>query len=721
MRRENPALIRFFVRHPVASNLVMVMMIVFGLVGFTQINTQFFPTIERPTVVATFTWSGASAEDVEASILEAVEPELRFTDGLDDMESYAREGSGTVIMEFEDGHDMQKAQSDVEAVVSRITIFPDDMDDPVVSRTIVYETVAQISLSGPFPEGALRAFAQDIRDGLLDAGLDRVSLSGFRDEEILIEVPERELRRLDLNISQIGERIRVSTRDLPSGTLDGAIEKQVRALASSETLEAFRNVEVIARATGEKIRLRDIATVTTQFDPDQSINLEDGRQAIILNVQRSEAADTLESSRLVQDFVEAIKPTLPPTLTLSMSDVRAERLSERIMLLVENGGSGLLLVLLILFIFLNARIAFWVAFGIPVAFFATLGLMWVSGQTINMISLFGLIMTLGIVVDDAIVVGENTATRFAMGDSPIMAAENGAGAVTWPVVAAILTTQVAFFPLLLVDGRIGQIMGALPYVVIAVLFASLVECLLILPGHLRHAMPKNPKRPGWFRRNFDAGFIWFRDKPFGYLAKTAYHWRYTTIALAFGSLFIAAGVIASGKVGFQFFPSPEPESITANVVFTAGTPRETAMSALQKIEAALGPVEERLLEDARAAAEAGPQVEASLPTRITNSILSLVGIAPPDIAPVVQIETELVRSVSTTLGQAGRNRGDEFARIRVQLTPSEERSVRTRDITRAWRRAVPSLAGVERLAVSGNRLGPPGRDLDIQLIDAEPE
>lgn len=726
--RDNPGIIRFFVSHPNASNLLMIVMIIFGIVGLSKINAQFFPTMDIPNITIGFSWPGASAEDVESSILEAVEPELRDLDGIDSMESYSREGTGTVVIEFEDGTDMQKALSDTESIVGRVTIFPADMEDPSIARSVPYENVAQISLSGPFPEAALRAFARDMRNGLIAAGIDRVTYSGLRDEEILISVPERELYRIDLNIAEIAQRIRSTTQDLPSGTLEGDIEKQVRALSESESLEAFRDVEIVSRATGEKIKLRDVADVTTRFDPEAPISFEGGHQAVRLNVQRSVSSDTLKSAAIVDAFLEAVRPTLPPTLVVETSDVRAELLTQRILLLVKNGASGLALVLIVLFMFLNWRIAFWVAMGIPVAFMTTLGLMWVTGQTINMISLFALIMTLGIVVDDAIVVGENTATHAEMGDLPIAAAENGAGRVMWPVIAAILTTQVAFFPLLLIGDRIGQIMSALPFVVIVVLTASLIECLLILPGHLRHAVPRGPQQAGWFRRRFDRGFNWFREVPFGSIVALTYHWRYTTVAVSAGAFIIAFGVIQSGKVGFQFFPSPESERIRVNVVFAAGTPRDAALDALKTIEGTLGPVERKLLEEAGAAPVEAPAAGwmERLPPQV-HSVLERI----PDLFESDDPEAEerseaeldrdrLVRSVYTQLGRSGRSRGDEFAQISVQLTPSENRTVRTNTIIAAWRKALPKIAGAERIAIGGGRFGPPGRDIDVRLLNAPP-
>ena len=674
-----PGFIRFFVRHPNASNLIMILMVIFGLVAISRINTQFFPTIDVPSITATFNWPGASAEDVEANILKTVEPELRFIDDVKKMDSYAREGAATIILEFENGADMQKALSDVESEVARITTFPSDMEDPIISRAIFYETIGRITLSGSFPEAALREFARDIRDGLIARGISKVEFVGMRDREIVADIPEWQLRRLDLTVGDIAERMRASSEDLPAGILSGDVERQVRSLAEAETAAAFGAIEIVARSTGEKVRLRDIGRVAEEFDDDEPIGVVREGIAIQLDVQRAANADTLESTEILRSYIEEIRPTLPPTLNVKISNLASERLQERIDLLLYNGLTGLALVLIILFIFLNARIAFWVAVGIPVAMLASLGFMWATGQSVNMLSLFALIMTLGIVVDDAIVVGEHTATRLEMGDTPIEAAERGAGRMVWPVVAAILTTQAAFFPLFFVQDILGQIMAALPLVVIAVLTASLVECLVILPGHLRHSADHVAKKPSWFRRNFDAGFARFRDGPMHAVATAAVHWRYTTVALAVASLIITIGLLSGGRLGFQFFPSPESETIDARITLAPGTPRETALKHLTAIEDALRQVEAEL---------GGGEA--------------------------------VIRDVFSVLGQSGRNQGDEFANITAELVPSEERSVRTSALMSGWREALPDIAGIERVAIVAQRPGPPGRDLDIELSDAEP-
>ncbi|MFK5977568.1 MAG: efflux RND transporter permease subunit [Rhizobiaceae bacterium] len=763
--------ISIFTRHPNAANLVMVLMVIFGVFSLGWINTQFFPTIETNAINVTIKWSGASAEDVSANVLAIIEPEVRFVDGVDKMTSYAREGSGTVTLEFAADADMQKAVADVDSAVKAISNLPQDSDAPKVSHRTFFDRVARLAISGDVPESTLRIYAKKIRDDLIERGIDKVEFSGMRDEELQIKVPNRELRRLGLSIRDISNSISNNSRDTPSGQMDGQVEKQIRALADMDSPATIGNIEVKSFATGEKVLLKDIATVRRGYDDSQKQGFTGGKRAIQITVQRAPSADTLATAKILDDYLAVIDDALPPGITLTKYEVRADALVERIMLLVRNGLGGLVLVVGTLFIFLNTRIAFWVAMGIPVAMSATIGFMFVMGQSINMISLFGLIMMLGVIVDDAIVVGEHTATRFSAGDGPYEAAENGAGRMVTPVFAAMITTVAAFAPILLIGDIIGQIMGVLPMVVIAVIFSSLIECFLVLPGHLAHTLQPRVKRSwsfwrqlffafiagafvlsvtsrtsvgpvdvldigllnqaaiakanyslpvffamlavgsliaggiieflifllgklrrsrrndtsaeaefldeGWFRRNFDRGFGAFRDGPFSKLVSISFHYRYVTVAIALASVMVLAiGLIKGDHVKFVFFPSPESENIRSRLVFNAGIPEKRALEIIAEVEKSLHKTVEELTDG----------------------------------------KEELVTAVFVTLGGAGRSVGDNLAEIRIQLTSSEIRTVRTSAIIKAWRGNLPKLAGSKRIAVYSPRGGPPGRDIDVEVL-----
>jgi len=675
---NRPSVIGLFVRHPTASNLLMLAIIALGLFAVNRLNTQFFPTVEIPAISVTIQWSGASALDVEENILDALNPELRFLDDVEKITAVAREGAAVFNIEFFANADMQKAQSDVEQAVAQVTTLPEASEEPTIQRVTFYEPVAKIAISGPFSERILKDYAKQIRDGLLEAGIDRVTFTGARDEEIWATIPEMELRRLGLSVEQVATRVREETRDLPSGTVEGASELQLRTLAERRTPEEVSQIEVKSDVEGNKIVLRDIANVETRFDDDAVIGLRDGRRAILLQVQRAVSADTLETMDKMKAYLDRALPTLPASLRTEVYDIRGEYVTQRLSILIKNGLQGLVLVLIVLFLFLNARIAFWVAAGIPVAFLATLVVMFLSGQTINMISMFALIMMLGIIVDDAIVVGEETATRQSLGDGRMEAAENGAKRMFTPVTAASLTTMAAFLPIFIIGGRIGDVMVAIPLVVIAVLIASLVESFLILPGHLSHSFGNLNRPPSRFRRVFDRGFNHFRDGPFMKLVRFSYDWRYTTVAFTLGAMILAIGMVSGGRVDFQFFPSPESENISAEVEFAAGTPEADRIAALKRTEDALREAEKALTQD----------------------------------------EGSLIVSSFTTLGKAGRTRSDTISEVAVQLVPSEARAIRTATVMQAWRERLPIIPGIEQITVRTEQVGPPGRDIDVKLKNA---
>lgn len=717
-------LIDFFVRHYNAANLLMVMMILLGVAGLRFINTQVFPNIEADTISISISWPGATAQDADSNILQVVEPELRFLDGVTSVTSYAREGAASIQLEYAPGTDMQTALNDAEKAVDAISLLPETAESPKVTFRARRDVIARIALSGPFTERALKTYAFEMRDKLLDAGMTTVTFEGLRDEEIEITVPQSELARLDLSIETIANKISGTSLDLPSGTLEGQIDRKLRAVGEQRDVNAYKAIDIKNDPSGNEISIGDIADVSAVLNNDATSVFYNKNPTIILVAQRSLNEDTIQAAALMDETLEEIKPTLPSSLDVVVYDRRSDRVLERIMLLVKNGVSGLVLVLIILFAFLNFRIAFWVAAGIPIALLATLGIMWMIGQTINMISLFALLMMLGIIVDDAIVVGEHTATRLSMGDDPTTAATMGGSRMALPVLAAILTTQAAFGPLLLVQDTIGQIIEALPMVVFAVLTASLIECLLILPGHLRHAGHSLQKKPSWFRRNFDQGFHWVREKPFHFLIKGAYQFRYATVILCIASfIVIAIGLVRSEKVNFVFFPSPEAERITANVIFAPGTKREEVKEGLFQIADTLKEIEKELLQKAKEATLQEEAQPTSIFSKLTNGFTNALNYGSEALfgiqfLPNYVLNEKLVERIFINVGEAGRDRGTNFGEVEVQLVASELRTILTDDISQQWRRRAPKLPGLDRLTIRGQRFGPRGRDIEIEIKNA---
>lgn len=751
------AIIAGFARHPNAGNIVMILMLALGLFATINLTTRFWPPVAIDTIEVTIAWPGASAEDVNDNILDALEPAMRTLDGVNNIRSYAREGSAFTSVEFETGTNMTEALGDVEQAVAALRTLPEDAERPQVTADAMRDPVGKIAVSGPFSEAALQVYARRIRDDLLARGLDRITLGGVREREIVVDAREHDLLRLGLTTAEVAEAIRGATQDRPSGVLDGVVDRQIRVLAVEETPEAIASVVLKSAAGGDPITVGDVASVRYDFARGSVQGLRAGNPAVEITVERAQQADALESDRLVREYLTELKPTLPASLTVELYDVQTEMLWERIAILATNGWQGLAVVLVVLFVFLDARIAFWVAMGIPVAFAGTLAVMFATGQSINMISLFALIMMLGVIVDDAIVVGEHADTLAQHGVPPDEAAIRGATEMLVPVLASSVTTMASLGPIFLMRGTMGQMMEALPLVGIAIIVASVVECFLVLPGHLAHSWGRGsglqvgrflrltliaglgaallgvllravldaepaelaalfglpasfvavvlilaglavaglvergiarrtgrPRRTPLraFRAAFDRRFDAFRDGVFTRFVRAAFVFRYTTLAVAIGGVLIVVWglYLGSGRVPFVFFNSPEAETISARLEFHPGTPRERVVAGVAAVEAALS----------GAAAD----------------------IAAPD-------ET-IVRDVYALVGRAGRDRGDNLATIQVQLSAAEERDIRTPEIVRAWRAALPDLPGVQRVAIEERRGGPPGRDLDLKLSDAPP-
>ncbi|WP_419798479.1 MAG: efflux RND transporter permease subunit [Terasakiella sp.] len=678
--RFNP--VSLFARHRTAPNLLMLLMLLLGVVSLMRLNVQFFPNFGIDVVTVSVKWSGAGAEDVDSNIIQALEPELRFLDSVKHVKSTSNEGLASISIEFEAGTEMQTALSNVETAVGGVTTLPEDSEKPVINRVVRYEPITRLLVSGPYPESALKAIAKGLRDELLERGVDKVDLAGARDEEIWVDVLPETLRRLDLSIGDIADRIKQISQDIPAGETGGIQAKQIRGLGEVKTAEGVAQIEVRARENGEKIKLSDIARVSEQFDADGVEVRFNQTRAVELLVKRATTADALDVDKIVTKFLNDVRPTLPPNLRLDQYEIQANLIKDRIDLLLENGLSGLILVLTILFLFLNTRVAFWVAAGIPVSLLATMFVMELSGQTINMVSLFGLIMAIGIVVDDAIVVGEHSETLRRRGLSPAEAAEGGALRMLTPVFASSLTTIAAFMPLLAISDIMGQIIAAIPFVSIAVIIASLIECFLVLPGHMRHALKGKPEEANGFRKAFNTRFNRFRDEHFARLVAWVLEYRYGTLAIAVASLIIAVGLLVGGRVGFQFFKGPEAERIFANVEMVAGTPRGQTQIMVDELERAMFAANEGL----------GGKL-------------------------IVAHVTKVGSKTSASGGIGGNNSlgSDHLGGVYVELVSSDKRDIRTATFLDLWREKLDEKPGLIKLTLIPVQAGPPGRDVDIRI------
>ncbi|MBK1717108.1 efflux RND transporter permease subunit [Thiocystis violacea] len=682
-------LIAVFARHRLLANLLMASMFILGAIALTRMNIQFFPTFALDVIAVRVVWSGASAEDVENGIIIPLEERLKTVDDVKKLTSTASQGIASLSLELRDDADPMLALDQVRQRVDEFRNFPQEAETPQISRISRYESVARLLVSGP-SLAELRPWIRQFERELLARGIDRVDISGLPEERIAIEVPGRTLETLGLSLDGIGEQVGRIARDIPSGVAgeaDGA--RELRGLEQRRDPVAFEDLAIVSDQRG-LVRLGDVATIVREARPaslslsaipvGESEDAMAGAPATVeLLVQRAEQGHSLKAAKIFDDWLNDTRPTLPPAIELTIFDAQWESIKDRIDLLIHNGLQGLTLVLLLLFLFLPGRVAFWVAMGIPTAYMAALALLWAFGGTINMISLFGLLLTLGIIDDDAIVIGEHAEARFRQGLTPAEAAIAGARRMFWPVVASALTTVAAFLPLILVGGIMGNILGDIPFVAIMVLMASLMEVFLVMPSHLRAAFEHHAVAsvPRW-RQRVNAGFDHFRDRMYRPLVVLALRWRGVTVSLVAVLMILAVGLMAGGRIQFVFFPTPEAQIVFANATFVAGTPRDQSAAFMAEMERALMMTEQKF---------GGDLIEAAV--------------------------ARLGATVSVEAG--GSAKGDQLASILVELTPSEDREVRNEEFLATWRDNIRMPAGLESLVISSRRSGPPGRDLTVRL------
>jgi multidrug efflux pump subunit AcrB len=683
MAAKPTGVVELFALHPVAGNLLMMLLIVFGLFGLGKINRQVLPDIDLDIIQISIVWPGSSPQDVEENIIQAIEPEVRFIDGVDRVDAVAFEGNGEVSVTFVENTDMSKALADVQSAVARIATFPADIERPIINKVVQSDEVCRLEISGPFPEQALKGYARLIRDELLKRGLSIINIIGNRKSEIWVEIPDSALRELRLSLSDVSSKVAQASLDMPSGSIQsGGRSRQIRSEGLADSPAKVGEIEIVALETGEKVRLKDVATISESYKENSVSHLYRGENSIGLVIRRGRGIDSIVAQDTVTDYLREIHATMPPSLKIDQYDVFSEIVRDRIDMLLWNGLGGLMLVLAALYMFLNGRIAFWVAAGIPISILASIGGMQLMGMSLNMISLFAIIMGLGIIVDDAIVVGERTETLHRRGMPADQAALEGVKSMRAPVIAASLTTIAAFFPLLMVGGTLGQIMGNVPWTIILIIVFSLIECFLVLPMHLRGALRRMDARGGPKLSRFNKAFIAFRDNQFHRFLERVHKQRYSAITGSICVLFLSITMLATGRVPFEFFPTPETDIVFANFAFSPGTSRERSKEMLAEIERAAFAAEDRLTDGKRG------------------------------------LIVHAVASVATTEGRDLEKKvgGDHMGGYFIEFIPSDQRDVRNRDFFTAWEEELRPMSGIENLVMfERSDGGPPGKDIDIRI------
>lgn len=674
MTTESPSSrgpIAWMARNHVTANLLMVTFILGGLIMSGKVKQEVFPDLDLDFILVTVPYPGASPEEVEEGIVLAVEEEVRGLDDVEEVTSVAREGVGVTWIELQLGANSNKALADVQNAVDGIRTFPQDIERPTVSLAVNERHVITVILYGDQSEVALRKLAEDVREELLKRHeITQVRLSGVRRPEISIEISQENLRRYNLTLDQVASTIRQSALDLPGGRVRAAGgEILVRTKERRYRGAEYAELPIITKNDGTSVTLEEIATIRDDFEESDIAARYNGERAVRIDVFRVGDETPSEVSAAVRETVDMLHRKLPPTVRAAIWEDMSEILDDRIHLLVKNALLGLVLVLILLGLALDIRLAFWVTLGIPTAICGGLLFFPAIDLSINMVSLFAIIITIGIVVDDAVIVGENIYHKRAQGLSYLEASIAGARQMAVPVTFSILTNISAFVPLLFVPGVTGKIFKVIPMAVIMVFLVSLIEAIFILPAHLsarqhgqewRFIEALNRRRE-WFGRFL----LWFRDHPFRRFLELALGWRYATLAIAFGLLLVSLGLVASGRIDVSFIPKIEAERITAAVSMPYGTPVEETRK-----------VERHLLAGARAV------LEENGGDAILRGIYSQVG-APPAAEGMVAIGSGVT--------------GAHLTNVSIYLVPIDQRQITAEEFATRWHRRVRDIPGVESL------------------------
>ncbi|MFC3614680.1 efflux RND transporter permease subunit [Lutimaribacter marinistellae] len=581
-------ILSYFARHRTAANLLLVILLVLGAASMPNMRAQFFPDVIVESVSVNVTWEGAGPEDVDSAIVQVLEPTLLAVDGVESTSSVSREGSASINLEFEPGTDMSRATDDVQTAVDSVTTLPEEAEEPEVRRGAWRDRVTDVVISGPTDPTQLALYTDEFVTRLFEIGVTRTTIRGIAAPRTVVEVPTMQLIANDVTLSEIAQAIAAEVDADPAGDVTGA-NARVRTGEERRTPEEIERIVLRSNSDGSQLTIGEVATIRVEGVTRNRSYFVAENPAMSIRIDRSDQGDAIRIQHSVEEAAAEMQLSLPEGVTIELIRTRAQAITDRLNILVDNGLMGLGLVVCLLFLFLNARIAFWVAAGIPAAMFAAIAVMYLAGISLNMVSLFGLIITLGIVVDDAIVVGEHADFRARrLNEAPVVAAERAARRMAMPVFAATLTTVIAFFGLVSIGGRFGELIRDIPFTVIAVLLASLVECFLILPNHMSHAIAHSAKQHwyDWPNRVVNAGFRWMRDRLFRPFVGWIITARYVVLAGAVVLLASQLALVIGGDVQWRFFNAPERGSVTGNFAMVEGASREDTLEQMRELQRA---------------------------------------------------------------------------------------------------------------------------------------
>lgn len=678
MQRET-GIIAWFTRNRVAANLLMFLIIVAGIAAVFSIRKQMFPTIEPNTIMVRVMYPGAAPQEVEQGVIIRIEDAIDEVEGIKRITSNAREGLGTVTIEVESNYNVQEVMDEVRMNVDGISSFPAQIEPPLVYRMRPQRQIIWMSVYGDLDERSRKNLAREIRDEVRSiSGITRATVVGARNDEIAIEISEHDLRQFGLTFQDIVQAVRGTSIDIPGGTIrtpNGDI--LLRAKGQSYSGREFEDIVLLRRPDGTRITIGDIAVVRDDFVETRAFAEFDGGRATFVRVDSVGDQNDLQIARSVKRYVEQKQSSLPAGVYLDHWGDSSYYLQGRLDLMLKNMYFGIALVFLALTLFLQLRLAFWVMVGLPVCFLGALAMMNLPmfDVSVNMISLFGFILVLGIVVDDAIIIGESAYSEIEAHGKSEENVIRGAKKVALPATFGVLTTIVAFLPMLMVGGTMAGLWESIAYVVIFCLIFSLIESKWILPAHIngmKFSRTADQKQNGFqrFRNRFSDGLKVFVEKRYRPFAEKCVRFRYTTIATFLALMIIMIGLVQGGFVRWVFFPNIPSDFIFAQVQMQPGTNEERTADTLRQIRQALY----ELNDDYQA-----------------------------------EHNQSMIRHVNVFLNSA------EAGQVMVELEKGERLEVDGLAVVNRWRERVPELAGVKELNFQGSIGGGPSFDIEFQL------
>ena len=674
-------MIGFFARHPTAANLLMLILLALGIVSLPQLRRETFPDITPFEVEVKVPYPGATAEEVEEVICQRVEDAVDGVKFIKEVRADAREGVAIVTIEMEDGGDFAAFKDDITSEVDAIDDFPNDVDDPVITQLGTTDLVVTLAVSGRMTTADLKAWCEAVKDRL--QRLPEVSLvkvAGFSDHQLRVELSAEALKRYGLSVGDVADVISRQSVNVPAGAIETRDQDiLIRFVEERRAPVEFEDLVIKGRTGGAEVRLSEVARIIDTFEVDEDKVLLGRERAGLLHIEKTKNQDIIRVAAAVKEFV-ARERERHPQVTLAITRDESTLVVDRLQMLTKNGIQGIVLVFLTLWLFFNAKLSFWVAMSLPVSFFGAFFFMPPLDLTINMMTMVGLLLALGLLMDDGIVIAENIASHRARGKSGMQAAVDGVGEVKAGVFSSFLTTVCVLGPAMMITGDIGKVLKVIPMILIVVMAVSLIEAFAILPAHLGHSMHGDLKTPGRFRQLFDRGIDWTREVLFGRAVDRLLDWRYLWIGSVVGVFLISVGLMVGGVVKFQAFPDLDGNALVARLLLPGGTPLSRTEEVVGRVTAALDRVNDKF-------------------------------------APRQPGGEDLVQTVNVEFNKNTDSfeSGPHVATINVDLLNAETRNARIDDIIQAWNDEVGRLPDVMNLSIGEPGFGPAGRPIEVRL------